>query len=264
MNGLQNALKLIVDSRFRITGSQYLFALESWWMKACIVANSARASGLYNFNRVVWYFEEGGVVLWRGRCGTLKRAVWYFEEDGLVLWRGWRGTLKRVDESMFLVLFYMIFQGMNFSALISVVALEMSLIPARLRLELQSFQSDVQDFAEEGSKLLAYYSHSTNNALHVCLRGCCGTLNRVMWYFVWLVAVLWRGWCGTLKMVMWYFEEGGVVLWRGWYGTSRRVAWCYVLLRWLLQFICKLFWACLSHYLFLFHSCLVWFIFPFY
>ena len=46
--------------------------------------------------RVVWYFEEGGVVLWRGRCGTLKRAVWYFEEGGVVLWRGWYGTLKRV------------------------------------------------------------------------------------------------------------------------------------------------------------------------
>ena len=31
---------------------------------------------------VVWYFEEGGVVLWRGLCGTLKR---------------WCGTLKRVE-----------------------------------------------------------------------------------------------------------------------------------------------------------------------
>ena len=25
--------------------------------------------------RNVWYFEEGGVVLWRGWCGTLKRVV---------------------------------------------------------------------------------------------------------------------------------------------------------------------------------------------
>ena len=43
--------------------------------------------------RVVWYFEEGG-VLWRGWCATLKRVVWYFEEGGVqegcvVLWRGW-------------------------------------------------------------------------------------------------------------------------------------------------------------------------------
>ena len=33
---------------------------------------------------VVWYFEEGCVVLWRGRCGTLKRVVWYFEEGWYV------------------------------------------------------------------------------------------------------------------------------------------------------------------------------------
>ena len=36
--------------------------------------------------RVMWYFEEGDVLLWRGWCGTLKRAVWYFEESGVVLW----------------------------------------------------------------------------------------------------------------------------------------------------------------------------------
>ena len=46
--------------------------------------------------RVVWYFEEGGVVLWREWCGTLKRVMWYFEEGGVVLWREWCGTLKRV------------------------------------------------------------------------------------------------------------------------------------------------------------------------
>ena len=46
----------------------------------------------------MWYFEEGGVVLF-GRCGTLKKVfgtlklwcgtlktvVWYFEDDGVVL-----------------------------------------------------------------------------------------------------------------------------------------------------------------------------------
>ena len=35
--------------------------------------------------RVVWYFEEGGMVLLRGWYGTLKRVVWYFEEGGMVL-----------------------------------------------------------------------------------------------------------------------------------------------------------------------------------
>ena len=29
-----------------------------------------------------------GVVHWRGLCCTLKRIVWYFEEGGMVLWRG--------------------------------------------------------------------------------------------------------------------------------------------------------------------------------
>ena len=36
------------------------------------------------------------MVLWRGWYGTLKRVVWYFEEGGVVLWRGWYGTLKSV------------------------------------------------------------------------------------------------------------------------------------------------------------------------
>ena len=35
------------------------------------------------FNRVMWYFEEGGVVLSMGLCGTLKRVVRYFEEEGV-------------------------------------------------------------------------------------------------------------------------------------------------------------------------------------
>ena len=42
--------------------------------------------------RVVWYFEEGCVVLyggwcgtWRAWCGTLKKVVWYFEEGDVVL-----------------------------------------------------------------------------------------------------------------------------------------------------------------------------------
>ena len=46
--------------------------------------------------RVVWYFEEGGVVFWRRWCGILKRVMWYFEDGGVVLWRGWCGSLKRV------------------------------------------------------------------------------------------------------------------------------------------------------------------------
>ena len=32
----------------------------------------------------MWYFEEGGVVLLRGSCGTFKRATWNFEEGGMI------------------------------------------------------------------------------------------------------------------------------------------------------------------------------------
>ena len=56
----------------------------------------------FTFKRVVWYFEEGGVVLWRCWCGTLKRwcgtlkwVVWYFE-GGVLLSRRWCGTMKRL------------------------------------------------------------------------------------------------------------------------------------------------------------------------
>ena len=46
---------------------------------------------------VVRYFEDGVVEIRRaGWCGTLKSVAWYFEVGGMVLWRGWHGTLKRV------------------------------------------------------------------------------------------------------------------------------------------------------------------------
>ena len=40
-------------------------------------------------------------------------------------------------------------------------------------------------------------------------------------------AVLLRGWCGTLKRVVWYFEEGGLVLLRWWRGTLKMVLWYF-------------------------------------
>ena len=36
------------------------------------------------FFALMWYFEDGGAVLYRGWCGTLKRVVWYFEKGGVV------------------------------------------------------------------------------------------------------------------------------------------------------------------------------------
>ena len=42
---------------------------------------------VFTLKRVMFYFEEGGVVLSRGWpwCVTLKRVVWYSEEGGMVL-----------------------------------------------------------------------------------------------------------------------------------------------------------------------------------
>ena len=34
---------------------------------------------------MVGYFEEGGVVLWKGWCGTLKSALFYFGKGSVVL-----------------------------------------------------------------------------------------------------------------------------------------------------------------------------------
>ena len=39
---------------------------------------------LWFFKRMICYVKEGGVVLCRGWCGTLKRVVWFFEEGGVV------------------------------------------------------------------------------------------------------------------------------------------------------------------------------------
>ena len=45
-----------------------------------------------SLKRAMWYFEEGGmvlfrgyVVLWRGWCSTLERVVLYFEKGGVVV-----------------------------------------------------------------------------------------------------------------------------------------------------------------------------------
>ena len=37
---------------------------------------------------MVWYFEEGDVVLRRGWCYTLKRVVWNFEDGDVVFEEG--------------------------------------------------------------------------------------------------------------------------------------------------------------------------------
>ena len=42
--------------------------------------------------RIFGMFEDGGVILWRGCCGTLKRVIWYFEEGGVFI------SFVRVDK----------------------------------------------------------------------------------------------------------------------------------------------------------------------
>ena len=62
-----------------------------WWQFNVIGGRGNWENGIdiVTLKRVLCYFEEGGVVLWRGWCGTLKRAVWYFEVGSVLLWRGW-------------------------------------------------------------------------------------------------------------------------------------------------------------------------------
>ena len=70
-----------------------------------------RAYGI--LKRVVWYFEEGRVVLWRGWYGTLKRVLWYFEKGRVVLWRGrlyyFKGWFYFYDWNLNFMVFYIIY-----------------------------------------------------------------------------------------------------------------------------------------------------------
>ena len=90
-----NNLKFQV-SCFQFCFWHYQIDIFEYMLSATTAMKCADGSFLKVFKRVVWYFEEGGVVLWRGCYGTLKRVMWYFEEGGMVFWRGWCGTLKRV------------------------------------------------------------------------------------------------------------------------------------------------------------------------
>ena len=169
---------------------------------------------------VVRYFKEGGVVLQRGWCGTLKRVIWYFEEGGVVFRRGWCGTLKRVMwyfEEGDVVLWRRSFvfsltatlyicgpPGTGKTATVHQVVCELRRGPLARQVKIRRY--------EEGGVVFR--------------RGWCGTLKRGVWYFEEGDVVLWRGWCATLKRVMWYFEEGGVVLWRGCCAYLKRVV-CY-------------------------------------
>ena len=58
--------------------------------------NCFRTKNNNTMKRVMWYFEEGDVVLWRRLCDTLNRVMGFFEDGCVVLWRAWCVTLKRL------------------------------------------------------------------------------------------------------------------------------------------------------------------------
>ena len=143
---------------------------------------------------IVWYFEEGGMVLWRGWYGTLKRVMWYFEEGGMVLWKGWCGTLKRVMWYFFVLKLNVIFHCYIFSVFGEV-------IPTITRVACL-FTSPTWLATYLVFSVFSWTSTSTPSIYHYCIE-----------YYV----VLWRGRYCILKRVM--------VLWSGRYGTWKRVAW---------------------------------------
>ena len=59
--------------------------------------------------RVVWYFEEGHVVIWRWSCGNLKRVAWsnWNSSDGTKRW--WSVTFWKVKKRKISFLFYFLF-----------------------------------------------------------------------------------------------------------------------------------------------------------
>ena len=73
-----------------------MFSYQDYWYVSNGIKGGWSLESWGKLARSGWYFEEGGVVLWRGCCATLKWVVRYFEEDGVVLWRGWCGSVKRV------------------------------------------------------------------------------------------------------------------------------------------------------------------------
>ena len=113
----------------------------------------------------MWYFEEGGVVLWRMWCGALKRVMWYFEECDVVLWR-------------VCVMFYFEEGG--------VLLLRGLVVLWRWRWTLVWI-----------SHSHCLYDAVTGNAIEKrqLWRGWCVTLKRVVLYFNKGGVLFWRGWC---------------------------------------------------------------------
>ena len=61
-----------------------IMARNHLWIRM-LAATPLLEAEVYTLKRVVWYFEEGGMVLLSGWYGTFKWVVWYYEERGMVL-----------------------------------------------------------------------------------------------------------------------------------------------------------------------------------
>ena len=190
--------------------------------------------------RAVWYFKEGGMVLWRGWYGTLKRVVWYFEDGGVVLWRGWCVNLKHMTILTLKMAWVLKEGGWYFKDCVT---------------RCVTLKRLVWHFEES---CVVYWRWCFEDGGEVLQRGWCGSLKRdgslrrELGYLKEGDVLLWWGWCGTLKRVACYFERGGVILgtlegcvlvvlwrelcgtlkWKMWCGTLKRVLWYFEEIWW--------------------------------
>ena len=163
------------------------------------------------------------MVFWRGWCGTLKRVVWFFEEDGVVLWVPY----CIADRFSFLSL------GLEFpDGILKRVMWYFEEGGLVLKRDLWYFviiiAKNTLNYLFVHSELMFFYFYNGAGIQQAALIKWCSeqahsdTNVQVYWIEWW---VLWRWWYGTLKRVVWYFEDGGVILWRRWCDTLKRVVW---------------------------------------
>ena len=171
--------------------------------------------GMVWYCRYLVWLEEGGVVLWRGRRGTLKMHVWYLKRlmwyskrmvwnfEFIFLHRDTYFRLTDIVESAYQYFFH--------SLLNSIVS-----------------PFSCNDNSKEALFVDAdgiSYILSTHACMQLCWNLGNGTSK--VWYFEEGGVIFWRRWCGSLKRMVWYFEESGVVFWRGWCDILKRVVWYF-------------------------------------
>ena len=162
----------------------------------------------------MWYIQEGDVVHWRGWCGTLKRVVWYFEEGGVVCiwsiyWSGWQRLVWFGQH--FLIVFL--------PGHCSRAACSLSFFTTRHPLATPSdFRRHYDVFFTIHCRLVIHTSrHNTYSRLYeyYCSSLCSEWFVRFS-FFSWLADVwIWLDCETACSAGICFFEEGNVVLWRG-------------------------------------------------